>query len=328
MNTLPVHHYRFGQSHVASHVPLPVLPTATDRPMATADILLHAAPARTALEPVAAWLHHWPARDGTITLSLATHGSGYRLRFPGLCDFLIDTDAVRIQIQPTHALDPNTLEHLIVDQVLPRLLSHRGELVAHASVVRIQDRAIGFLGHSGWGKSTLVSLLHGAGHRLLSDDCALMVATTDAVHIVPTYPSLRLFGDSIGQTLGDDASTRPVAAYSPKQRLTLGPPEPQDSTCPLHAIYLLNDPSDPASHHRITPLPPALACMALVEHSFRLDLSSSSHTRTLLTQAATVLRHAPAFALHYPRDYATSAVLLDTLVAHATGLTRTTTEAA
>lgn len=328
MNTSPARHYRFGQSCVASHVPLPVLPMATADDTTKADITLEAAPAQTSLEPVTDWLHHWPAHDGTTTLSLATHGNGYRLRFPGLCDFLIDTDAVRIQIQAMQALNPNTLEHLIVDQLLPRVLSHRGELVAHASVMRIDGRAIAFLGHSGWGKSTLASLLHSAGYRLLSDDCALLIATTGSVNAVPTYPSLRLFNDSIGHTLGDGAFTSPVAAYSPKQRLTLGTPEPENNLCPLRAIYLLNDPANPSDHHHITPLAPALACMALVEHSFRLDLSSIIHTKALLAQAATVLRHTPAFALHYPRDYAANAALLDTLMAHITGLTRPAPETA
>lgn len=328
MITPTLHHYRFGQSRLASSVPLPVLPTATDDGTEELDIVLDTAPARMTLAPVTDWLHHWPAPNGSVTLSLAPHEAGYRLRFPALCDFLIDADAGRILIQPVQALDPGTLEHLIVDQVLPRVLSHRGALVAHASVVRIGRHAIAFLGHSGWGKSTLASLLHAAGHRLLSDDCAVLVCASNTIHAIPTYPSLRLFEDSIGQTLGDVASANPVATYSPKHRVTLGAPEPQDSISPLQAIYLLNDPAHPADYCHITSLPPASACMALVEHSFRLDLASTAHTTALLTQAAAVLRHAPAFCLNYPRDYATNARLLDTLIAHVANLTHPTTEPA
>ena len=320
MNQSAVHSYRFGPSRVESAVPLPVLPLATDRG-AGADLFVQSGRTRAVLEPVAHWRHHWLDANGTATLSLASEGDGYRLRFPGLCDFLIDADATGIRVEPVEGLDPNTLEHLIVDQLLPRVLAHRGALVAHASVVRVHGRAILFLGHSGWGKSTLASLLHDAGHRLLSDDCALLVATPDAIRVVPTYPSLRLFGDSLGQTAaGADAATTPVAAYSPKQRLTLGPAEAEDSTWPLQAIYLLNDPASPARSHAITPIAPALACMALVEHSFRLDLASTGHTIAALRQAAAVLRHAPAFTLAYPRDYAANGMLLDTLATHLANL--------
>lgn len=321
MNASAVHRYRFGQTRVDSAVPLPVLPPAANKDT-PADIILQAGGAQDILVPVTEWLHHWLDANGAPTLSLAAHGEGYRLRFPGLCDFLLDADASRIQVEPTQGLDPATLEHLVVDQLLPRVLAHRGALAAHASVVCIAGRAVLFLGHSGWGKSTLASLLHGAGHRLLSDDCALLVAAAEATHVVPTYPSLRLFADSIGQAAGyDAASTTPVAAYSPKQRLALGPAEPEGSAWPLQAIYLLNDPAAPTRHHAIAPLAPVPACMALVEHSFRLDLASTHHTLLLLQQAAAVLGHAPAFVLSYPRDYAANGILLDTLASHVAGLT-------
>jgi len=321
MNTPALHSYRFGQSRVDSAIPLPVLPPARTNEV-EADIILDAGPAQPALDPVTDWLHHWLQPNGTATLSLAAQDHGYRLRFPGLCDFLVDADARRIRAEPVEGLDPGTLEHLVVDQLLPRVLAHQGALVAHASVVLVEGRAILFLGHSGWGKSTLAGLLHGTGRRLLSDDCALLVAAASATHVIPTYPSLRLFGDSIGQTLGAEATTSPVSAYSPKQRLTvtLGTAHRDGQAWPLQAIYLLNDPARPARGISITPLPPALACMALVEHSFRLDLASTAHTAALLAQAAAVLRHVPAFTLRYPRDYTASPVLLDTLVSHAASL--------
>ena len=321
MEATPYQHYRFGPARLASRLPLPVLPTEA-HDGGPAELVLDARPVRNQPAQVTAWRHHWPARDGSITLSLAAEGDGYRLRFPGLCDFLIDNDADALVAEPMASVDPHTLEHLVVDQLLPRVLAHRGALVAHASVVRVQDRAIAFLGHSGWGKSTLAGLLHGAGHSLLSDDCALLQPTAGRITVVPTYPSLRMFGDSISQTLGHATATTPVAAYSPKQRLmvTLAPAQAGGAHCPLQAIYLLNDPAEPASDHRITLLAPALACMALVEHSFRLDLASTTHTTDLLRQAAGVLRQVPAFALHYPRDYAGNAGLRQTVLAHLAGL--------
>ena len=314
--------YRFGSSHLASTIALPVLPALPAVAESTPDIILDAGPAQDALPPVEHWLHHWPTANGAITLSLAATDAGYRLRFPGLCDFLIDAAATRCPALPVQGLDPHTLEHLVVDQLLPRMLAHRGTLVAHASVVHTDAQAMLFLGHSGWGKSTLASLLHGRGLGLLSDDCALLEPGGTGTCVLPTYPSLRMFGDSIGQTLGAEATTSPVSAYSPKQRLTvtLGTAHRDGQAWPLQAIYLLNDPARPARSISITPLPPALACMALVEHSFRLDLAAGGQTAQMLRQAAQVLHQVPAFGLHYRRDYATSAALLDTLLGHAADL--------
>lgn len=319
MNAPPSRHrYHFGPTRIDAHLPLPMLSPAAEG--SRADIVLHLRPAVPAHAPVDGWLHHWQDRQGATTLSLAAHADGYRLRFPGLCDFLVDADAAGIAIEPLEGLDRDTLEHLIVDQLLPRALAHRGAFVAHASAVLVDGSAVLFLGHSGWGKSTLASLLHGAGHRVLSDDCALLTVTAASVTATATYPSLRLFDDSIDRMTDSAPATLPVAAYSQKRRLALDIPDAGNAGHPVAAIFLLNDPAMPAGDHDISPIPPALACMALVEHSFRLDLYSGRHTRLLLGQAAQVQRHVPVHALRYPRDYAATPALLDILRSHLDGI--------
>lgn len=321
MYSTPAHrHYRFGTHRVRTDIDLQALPQA-DGAASEAVIEVVAGTPRDAPATVDAWLHHWHEDGGSArVLSLAIAGEGHRLRFPGLCDFLIDRDAGRITAEPLAGLSPDTFEHLLVDQVLPRLLAHRGELVAHASAVEIGGRTALFLGRSGWGKSTLAGLLHRAGHRLLSDDCALLGADDIGITAVATYPSLRMYGDSIGQTVGEEQATASVAGYSSKRRVPVADAAAGQAACRVHAIYLLNDPADAAAEHAVAALPPAVACMAIVEHSFRLDMGSTAHTAALLRQAAEVLRRVPAFALRYPRDYAGSARLTGLLEQHIAGL--------
>lgn len=312
--------YRFGTRLVQADIALQALPQVNDAAAGELIEIVATTP-RAAPANVDTWLHHWHEDGGSArVLSLARHGEGYRLRFPNLCDFLIDRDAGRIAAEPLTGLPPDTLEHLLVDQVLPRLLAHRGELVAHASAVQIGTRTALFLGRSGWGKSTLAGLLHRAGHRLLSDDCALLRTSANDVTAVPTYPSLRLYGDSIEETVGTGQATVSVAGYSRKRRVPVADAHADHTARPVHAIYLLNDPADAVTEHAVAPLPPAVACMAIVEHSFRLDMGSTAHTTALLGQAAEVLRRVPAFALRYPRDYATSAQLTALLEQHIAGL--------
>ena len=308
--------FRFGDHVVAAALPLQTLLRATpsDGPPDIA-VSVHELAAGQAAS-VVAWRHHWVERTGQNSLSLAIEGSNHRLRFHGQCDFLIDAAAGSIRVEPAHGLTSETLEHLLVDQVLPRVLAHRGELVAHASVVDSGSAACVFIGHSGWGKSTLASLLRSAGHRLLSDDCALLRSTAAAVHALATYPSLRMYEDSIGQTIHDDVDVSPVATYTNKLRVTIEHPRRHPASPPIRAIYLLNDPSSGETRHSITAMAPMEACMALIEHSFRLDVTTVRLTRLLLSQAAGVQRLAPVFHLRYPRDYQRSAQLLDLLHQH------------
>ena len=313
--------FRFGDHVVAAALPLQTLLRATPSdgpPDITVSVHGLAADQPAA---VGEWRHHWVERSGQNSLSLAIEGSNHRLRFHGQCDFLIDAAAGSIRAEPVHGLTSETLEHLLVDQVLPRVLAHRGELVTHACVVERGSAACVFVGHSGWGKSTLASLLRSAGHRLLSDDCALLRATGAGVHALATYPSLRLYEDSIGQTIPDGVDVSPVATYTNKLRVTVEHPPGHHVSPPIRAIYLLNDPCSVETRHSITAMAPLEACMALIEHSFRLDVTRVQHTRLLLSQAAGVQRLAPVFHLRYPRDYQRSAQLMDLLQQHFEELT-------
>lgn len=321
MQSAPAHQrYRFGTHVIRTEIDLQALPRA-DRATPGGVIEVIASASGEAPAIVDAWLHHWYEDGGSArVLSLARHGDGYRLRFPGLCDFLLDAGAGHITAEPLDGLEPDTFEHLLIDQVLPRLLAHRGELVAHASAVRIGDRTALFLGRSGWGKSTLAGLLHRAGHRLLSDDCALLRMDDRGVTAVPTYPSLRMYDDSISQTVGTGGATASVAGYSQKRRVAVADATADGAARQVHAIYLLNDPAAPVTRHGVDPLPPAVACMAIVEHSFRLDMTSTAHTTALLRQAAGVLQRIPAFSLRYPRDYTSSSQLIQMVEQHVGGL--------
>ena len=50
-------------------------------------------------------------------------------------------------------------------------------------------------------------------------------------------------------------------------------------------------------------LSPAEVCMALTSNSFALDPADNRSASARLQIAAALARQAPAFALHYPRDY-------------------------
>ena len=67
MEATPYQHYRFGPARLASRLPLPVLPTEA-HDGGPAELVLDARPVRNQPAQVTAWRHHWPARDGSITL--------------------------------------------------------------------------------------------------------------------------------------------------------------------------------------------------------------------------------------------------------------------
>ena len=269
------------------------------------------------------WQHHWLDGDEAL-LSLARQDSDYWLRVPDYADFRIRLQPCSVQVVPLDAaLDAATLEHLLVDQILPRVLAQLGGTLIHASAVRIGARQVLFAAPSGWGKSTLAGLLHRAGHRVLSDDCVQLVAGEDGrIGVIPTYPSLRLNTDSLDALFPDQGQTAPVAHYTDKRRVPMPAPPDLARPLPVDAIYLLGEPAQDrdvdvdVDEVRIEPAHPAAVCLALIRHSFRLDLADRAASAAQLRQCGAIASAVPGFELHYPRDHARGGELIEALLAH------------
>jgi hypothetical protein len=209
---------------------------------------------------------------------------------------------------------------LLVDQVLPRFLAHRGQLLVHASAVTMAGHNALFLGPSGWGKSTLAGLLRDHGHSVHSDDCVQLRLANGRFHALPTYPSLRLYQDSLDALFPGTTPTSPVASYTEKRRVALDHPAFDAAGVPVHALYVLNDPANASECARIESLRPSQACQALIAHSFRLDLADRDGNAAHFARCADLANGVPAFGLDYPRDYTHSAALVEAIARHLASL--------
>ena len=301
--------YRYGSNTVLSTFLLPALP-------ATAEItgeVIHVDHGQVACPSGVQWSHHW--HDGSeIVLSLAQQGADYWLRFPYLADFLLETAAGRILVATNPVADDNTLEHLLLDQVLPRFLAHRSQLLAHASSATLGSRHALFLGPSGWGKSTLAGLLQRHGYTVFSDDCVQLCIANGRCEALPTYPSLRLYSDSLDALVPTPPQTGPVASYSEKVRVALALPDTGQIAVPVDAIFLLGDPAEGGDTPRVSLLGPSQTCQALIAHSFRLDLSDRDGNAAHFARCAAVVNSVPAFKLDYRRDFCQSSALVGAIL--------------
>jgi hypothetical protein len=254
------------------------------------------------------WFHHWYTSDQEIWLALGRHESGYLLRFPELADFHLSLDARQIDCYP-HANTPlDTIEHLLLDQVFPVVLSRSGGLVAHASAVATPAGAIAFVGSSGRGKSTLAASLALQGFPLITDDCLLLEEAEDGLLATPSYPGARLWDDSIETLFEDMPAVRDVAHYTDKKRLALA--DGQVHFCydrvPLRRMYFLADPEQTADETtiEITPLAARAAFMELVAYSFKLDIDDRGVLQREFRRLDRIAALPLFFRLSYPRHFA------------------------
>ena len=227
------------------------------------------------------------------------------LRFPELADFVISSDGTRLGIWTQPCTSDDTVRHLLLDQVLPRLLDHKGKLIIHAGAVRVNKHAIAFIGETGAGKSTLTASFHLNGFPLLSDDGLLITADPTGARVLPTYSSLRLWPDSVAELYTDTPLMTPMAHYSTKQRLTIEEPaEEKVEALPLAAIFLLASKEVHKKENiRITRLRPIDSCMTIISNSFQLDVNDKQRAIDRLKDAATISQSVPVYRLEYERDF-------------------------
>lgn len=145
--------------------------------------------------------------------SVARDQSHTVMRYPGLCEFVGDRGLHDVVVHLAPGVDEGVLSVLAGGAVLAVHLMVRGNLVLHASAVRVEDTAVAFVGASGMGKSTLATLLCADGHQLVADD---------VVRVCMAQPGSRpiVFPGSIESRLRPGASALADAAPAASVRRT------------------------------------------------------------------------------------------------------------
>ncbi len=255
-----------------------------------------------------AWLDRWETPSGTPWLQVASLPDAYLLRFPDYAVFRIRRSGEDVRCYAVPGTPPETIRHLFLDQVMPLLLSQRGALVLHAGAVSGPDGAIVFAGMSGSGKSTLTASFCDQGFSLLTDDCCLLRERDGRFFVVPSYPGLRLWNDSLSGLAWEEPSLLPVTHYSLKKRVGLegGRLTVSRDRVPLARLYLVGPPGEhPESVAlSIAPLRPHEALIELVRCAYCLDLDDREGIRRQFESLSRLATGARIHRLRFPHDYA------------------------
>ncbi|MCV2877659.1 hypothetical protein OE699_02240 [Sedimentimonas flavescens] len=209
------------------------------------------------------------------------------------------------------------IEHLVLDQVMPVLLSAGGSFVLHAGCVGVGCGAFAFVGPSGVGKSTLTASFLNAGCLLLSDDAVVLTPMDDVVNVAGTYTGLRLLPDAFGQFYPAGHASSPVSDFTPKRRLEIMPDGSERSGRgrTLDAVFVLDE--APSADIRLCELTWAEGCIALLRNCFRGNAHDAELSKALFLQAATIAARLKIFRLSYPRDFDRLAEVREVIMVHA-----------
>ena len=279
----------------------------------TLTFLSSHAPCNHSPEPQ--WFHHWYLPNGSVNLSCGKKNGIYYLRFPGIAEFKLSILENTITGFPENSTSMFILRHLLLDQVVPRLLSHQGALILHASAVCFHEKTWLFLGESGQGKSTLAMALQQYGCSLLTDDCVKLEIADSRITCIPNYIGARLWPDSItGLELPRDQFT---INDGWKTRLYFQ----SDNQCPVNpvkAIFFLRGSRsmDTVDHCLCTPVKGLNKFMEINKHCFPLDITDQTFIRRQFTNIDRIWKmgNIPFFNLYYPKDYKSLPTLCETIL--------------
>jgi hypothetical protein len=227
------------------------------------------------------------------------------LRFPAYADFIVSADARNIHGYPRANCPPETMRHLLLNQVIPVVLSHLGKLVLHASACGTPQGVIAFMGTTGMGKSTLAASFGLRGYPVLTDDCLLVEEQGQQIVTVPSYPGLRLWPETVTALFDREPVLQRLAHYTDKKRL-LFEQDHADGPHFLRAIYVLVAPHNlqDTDGVTITPLTASEALLETVKHSFQLDITDRKKLGQAFRQYEGLAKSVPFFSLGFPREHA------------------------
>ncbi len=227
------------------------------------------------------------------------------------------SDGSRIVVDAeAEALDRN-VRLFLLGSAMGALLHQRGIVPLHANAIDLNGRAIGFMGRSGIGKSTLAAAFHDQGWRVLSDDVCAVTRSADGFSAQPGIPRLRLWRDAI------ERSGRTVEgherAFDDVDKYTVGIAAEAGEAVPLAALYLLASPG--GDDFAVRRLAGGAAINALMANTYRgAFVPVVGDPRRHFETCVALANKVPVFELARPWDGARVAETVVRVEAHLASL--------
>ena len=171
------------------------------------------------------------------------HGSLFHLTYYDGMQFWFDRRGKELwAVWPPEASLEDACSYLL-GPVLGILLRLRGVVCLHASAVAFEGFSVALVGAAGAGKSTTAAAFAKQGCAVLSDDIVALVEQEGTFHVMPAYPHLCLWPDSVEMLYGAPDALPHLSPEWDKRRLALGGEGTrfEDRPLPLGAVYILGN---------------------------------------------------------------------------------------
>lgn len=286
------------------------------------DVLVHWVGPRgnhetASLKQIYATAH--PDRDGKPTLVVSTDEEGrYLFHYADGTRFLIAADGSEVTATwPENMTSEDTATYFL-GPVLGFIAGLRGRSSLHASSVRAGDGAIAVVGCAGAGKSTTAAALVQRGCPLISEDVTVLDDNAGRFHVLPGYPHIRLWPESVEILYGSRDALPPITPNWDKRDfdvLALGH-QFEDQPQPLKRIYILDE-RRPGGETAIEPVAGPDAVITLVANTYVNYLHDEKARAKEFEIIGRLVRSVPVFRVFPPAEAKYLDGLCAALIEHA-----------
>ena len=207
--------------------------------------------------------------DPLLEVCRAADDRYFRLAYSDGTDFTVDHAGQTIWASWSPPYTVEWMATYLLGPILGFALRRRGLVSLHAGAVAHGDGAVAVAGPPGVGKSTTTTCFARRGFGVLTDDMLPLVEEAGGFLAQPTYPRMRLWGDSVERFYGSPDALPLLTPRWQKRALDLGDQglRFEHRSRPLRAIYVLQ-PTPGGTTSRIEPLAGRGALMALVNNTY------------------------------------------------------------
>jgi hypothetical protein len=185
--------------------------------------------------PALSRLLRHPEGDGLYEVWRA--GDALILKVAPVAEFLCRPG--RLEVRPLSTMTDEALRWQIYGLVMSVWSEWVGRPVLHAASVQVEGRAIGFLGNSGAGKSSLTLDFLTHGHAVYGDDQLILDVSSPQIQVRPAVPWLKI-SPELAESMGFDAARLPLMhSVADNRRVDLGAGQWAEASSQLGPIYLV-----------------------------------------------------------------------------------------
>jgi hypothetical protein len=230
-------------------------------------------------------------------------------------DFVVTGDGRQVLWRRLVDVPDEVVFTYLLGQVLSFCLLARGVEPLHATSVVVNGAAIGFLGDSGHGKSTLAATLLERGYRLLTDDVLVVRFDEGRAMAYPSLPRIKLTGASADAVFPGRRSV-PMNRFTDKRIFPLHEAEYVSRPAPLRALYVISEPAEGAGLS-IRRLRGRAEFLALIRHTFNDSILHIPRLKQQFAFARRLVRLVHVNALSYPKQLDLLPAVADAVLADA-----------